>query len=882
MNLCAGHQHPSLPRPISRAQFEKELAGMYQAAGLNGAFTVGWPRFMDERHKKSPRSYAQVTTGRVPAFEFTKAVLSLPPENRSALMAHEIGHVLTPNGSETDADAAGSAALGIPIAYDTRWPSPGLQTMVGGPHVSAARNPYDDGFEPPNGELAQPGEQWLTGCRRSVATTLAQDLGAMSARQVSAEGDCSEAAARATLQELERMGAAQASMRGRAKVYTLMPSGRDLAAWIAYRDGLDAADATSFDFGPGTEADPWDWSVRDTGTVEIKVSPPAEEGMEPYVIRAWSSLHPTYPIGELEFWPSASQTHDPRRFGAFGPDDYAPITALRVHPAFRRLGIATQLVLRAAHEAALRGVPIASPDDRTQSEGRWWSRHADSGKAKLVRHRAERGHPGASRYVLTESLANPPSDRRALLDTVLSSVEAYADGYYTQESFAEVWPTLVRDSGDRGSVDPRELREQAMNASVGQLRQYVSEFQRALENPGPRPRSKLCQQGRHDFDPVTAACRRSGCPATLTLTMFPMTVKEEEQAYGFSAERAAQGFKAGEEQLGLFNPPVGDAGLRALEHEAAAGDHEAAARLRAEYARRGRAVQGEVLHGDLVKKAAACLRKAVNAVGMAMADQQLNGDWRRDTMEKFRSALRSAAARLSRERVPAASAYDRESYADSHARAAPPITWSQWLHLAAEYVSDASSMLRQVAFSIERWPESGGSAEKTFAAVSWLMDLDSSMRHLASPYGGWGARSWDDRRGRPIGPLTNPFGPMTNGFEEIQAMLAEKARLLEALIAALPPGTTAAAFRRGRHPFGILIHPTSRPDAQGRHQITRMDEAGEPTGHSYGPAGGGFEGALRAAWREWGPFELVGGSLKNPPYYALSLEPIVGPMLITI
>jgi len=72
-------------------------------------------------------------------------------------------------------------------------------------------------------------------------------------------------------------------------------------------------------------------------------------------------------------------------------------------------------------------------------------------------------------------------------------------------------------------------------------------------NPGPR--SKLCQQGRHDFDPVTAACRRKDCPATLTLPMFAMSQQDEEQAYGFSVEREAQGFKPGDDQLGLFGNP---------------------------------------------------------------------------------------------------------------------------------------------------------------------------------------------------------------------------------------------------------------------------------------------------------------------------------------
>jgi len=123
------HRHPKLKRPITRVRVEAELADLWNRSGIPGGYSVVWPKRLARRHEKSPRSYAQVQPELPPTFEFAPQLVELPPKNRTALLAHEIGHVLTPQGSEDDADQAAEITLGVPIAYDLRWPGKGLQTV---------------------------------------------------------------------------------------------------------------------------------------------------------------------------------------------------------------------------------------------------------------------------------------------------------------------------------------------------------------------------------------------------------------------------------------------------------------------------------------------------------------------------------------------------------------------------------------------------------------------------------------------------------------------------------------------------------------------------------------------------------------------------------
>lgn len=121
--LVAGR--PRLLRPIPESQFLNELRVLSGRAGISGGELRFLPS-LDAEHARNPRRFAQVEV-QTPIFEFTRATLWLPWRYRLALMAHEIGHVLDPEGGEDDADAAAQASLGVKINYDKRWPGKGLQ-----------------------------------------------------------------------------------------------------------------------------------------------------------------------------------------------------------------------------------------------------------------------------------------------------------------------------------------------------------------------------------------------------------------------------------------------------------------------------------------------------------------------------------------------------------------------------------------------------------------------------------------------------------------------------------------------------------------------------------------------------------------------------------
>jgi uncharacterized protein DUF5591 len=103
-----------------------------------------------------------------------------------------------------------------------------------------------------------------------------------------------------------------------------------------------------------------------------------------------------------------------------------------------------------------------------------------------------------------------------------------------------------------------------------------------------------------------------------------------------------------------------------------------------------------------------------------------------------------------------------------------------------------------------------------------------------------------------------------------------------AFLASLEGSTNAHVSTDPRWGMELMIHPAVRPDAPpGAWQITRFgpgEEGGPlvPYGHRYEPS---FRSALEDAWREYGPLTVLAQS--NPPPWALSLEPTVGPLLIT-
>lgn len=130
---CDRHGHPRLRRPVPREKIRSELGKLYHQAGYEGPVRLDWPESLGRTHDRNWRRYAQVAThARPPAFELAPQTRWLPARHRRGLLAHEIGHVLEPRGTEDDADVAAWEALGIDVGYDHRWPGKGLQV---------ARNP---------------------------------------------------------------------------------------------------------------------------------------------------------------------------------------------------------------------------------------------------------------------------------------------------------------------------------------------------------------------------------------------------------------------------------------------------------------------------------------------------------------------------------------------------------------------------------------------------------------------------------------------------------------------------------------------------------------------------------------------------------------------
>jgi hypothetical protein len=133
MRSCRDHDHPKLKRPVSRKKIRAELAALCRRAGFQGPLSLEWPESLARTHNRNHRRYAQVAPyTRPPEFELARQTRWLPARHRRGLLAHEVGHVLDPEGTEDQADEAALEALGIRIGYDKRWPGKGLQV---------ARNP---------------------------------------------------------------------------------------------------------------------------------------------------------------------------------------------------------------------------------------------------------------------------------------------------------------------------------------------------------------------------------------------------------------------------------------------------------------------------------------------------------------------------------------------------------------------------------------------------------------------------------------------------------------------------------------------------------------------------------------------------------------------
>lgn len=171
--MTCRHTHPKRSPPVSEAQFRSELEDLLRRAvqnrrdlaGLDERYTLRFADHVSARHAKDPRAYAEVHA-ETADFAFAHEARELPDENRIALIAHEIGHVLDPYATENGADRAAERALGIRIVYDPRWPGKGLQALESVPNPVEVRRGGASDFCAQLAEaydrlpLVQPEELW--------------------------------------------------------------------------------------------------------------------------------------------------------------------------------------------------------------------------------------------------------------------------------------------------------------------------------------------------------------------------------------------------------------------------------------------------------------------------------------------------------------------------------------------------------------------------------------------------------------------------------------------------------------------------------------------------------------------------------------------------
>ena len=130
MKSCDDHDHARLQQPIDSDRFLKEFMQIYSRAGfMCKRPAVVFSRALGRTHCRNHRRYASVVIDEQ-EFSFAPQILWLPKTYRLGLIAHEIGHVLCPEGDEDDADTAALDVLCVSIKYDRSFPGKGLQSGV--------------------------------------------------------------------------------------------------------------------------------------------------------------------------------------------------------------------------------------------------------------------------------------------------------------------------------------------------------------------------------------------------------------------------------------------------------------------------------------------------------------------------------------------------------------------------------------------------------------------------------------------------------------------------------------------------------------------------------------------------------------------------------
>ena len=124
-------KNPSLRR-VELAQLEAEVKGMMATLRLEPGTIMVWSDAAERRAGKRDFAMVDLRTGDM---LFSPRVFALSAEYRTALIAHEIGHLLAwgnwGDDSEDGADRAASAFLGVDITYDKAFGGKGLQRCAG-------------------------------------------------------------------------------------------------------------------------------------------------------------------------------------------------------------------------------------------------------------------------------------------------------------------------------------------------------------------------------------------------------------------------------------------------------------------------------------------------------------------------------------------------------------------------------------------------------------------------------------------------------------------------------------------------------------------------------------------------------------------------------
>lgn len=258
------------------------------------------------------------------------------------------------------------------------------------------------------------------------------------AAQVARETRCSSTTARKALSALEATGLVKATrqrvMSGRqpAATYSVTRAGQE--AVILRERALEQARAQEF-----LEEDPFAGGAFDPSSpVSFSVQ---GQGDQTRVEASQDGV----PVGHLTM---QTLPDDPRPWPGHG-QEYAEVLGVRVHPEARGHGIATQLYEHAAEEAAYQGLPLASADDRTWRDSRFWAKQQRKRRARKERV------DGASRYFLT----HPPPERL----NPLKSYEVLHGAQVVGLSAAPNARDATREVAGRLGLPVRALRARPLN-----------------------------------------------------------------------------------------------------------------------------------------------------------------------------------------------------------------------------------------------------------------------------------------------------------------------------------------------------------------------------------------------------------------------------------